>query len=132
MLLTFDGEALDRFWLARYAPELLLAERRRLPAIASIRAQLGGVTEVRVVPVPSDCVDGFLDAYYARPEALLEPAVRRAQSAWAFVSPEVQERAVEALRAELASGEWDRRFGDLRTQPESEGALRLIVGHPAG
>ena len=132
VILTFDGEALDRFWLARYAPELMLAERRRLPSIASIRAQLGGVTEVRSVLVPSDCVDGFLDAFYARPEALLDPAVRRAQSAWAFVNPEVQARAVEALRADLTSGEWDRQFGKLRTQAEFEGSLRLIVGHPVG
>jgi len=131
VVLTFEGEALDRFWLARYAPELMLAERRRLPAIESIRAQLGGVTEVSAVPIPGDCVDGFLDAFYARPEALLDPVVRRAQSAWQFVSPEVQERAVAALRADLASGEWDRRFGKLRRQPEFEGALRLIVSRPA-
>lgn len=130
VVLTFDGEALDRSWLARYAPELLEAERRRMPPLGTITAALGGTAEVRPVPIPNDCVDGFIDAFYARPERLLDPEVRRAQSAWSFVSAEVQARAVEALRAELGSGEWDRRFGTLRQQPTFEGALRLIVSHP--
>src|SRR5256885_1214516 len=33
VVLTFDGDALDRFWLAGYAPELIAAERRRYPAM---------------------------------------------------------------------------------------------------
>jgi hypothetical protein len=75
-------------------------------------------------------VDGFTEAFYARPERLLEPAVRRAQSAWGFVEHGAEQRAVEALRGALASGDWDRRFGALRTQPEFEGSLRLIVNMP--
>jgi hypothetical protein len=34
------------------------------------------------------------------------------------------------LRADLASGEWDRRYGHLRSQPEFVGALRLITAGP--
>jgi len=34
---------------------------------------------------------------------------------------------VAALANDLASGAWDRRFGALRTQPEFDGSLRLIV-----
>ncbi|MFD8810863.1 hypothetical protein ACFV23_05070 [Streptomyces sp. NPDC059627] len=74
-----------------------------------------------------DCVDGFTEAYYARPESFLDPAVRRAQSAWTFLEPGGEERAVERLAADLASGAWDERYGHLRTQPEFHGAARLIV-----
>jgi SAM-dependent methyltransferase len=130
VLLSFDGDALDRFWLATYAPELIAAERRRYPALDLIGEWLGGSTAVSVVPIPIDCVDGFTEAFYARPERLLEPAVRRAQSAWGFVERGAEQRAVEALRGALASGDWDRRFGALRTQPEFEGSLRLIVNLP--
>lgn len=130
VVLTFDGDALDRFWLAEYAPEVIAAERRRYPSIDRIRALLGGVTEVRSMPIPIDCIDGFTEAFYGRPERLVDPVVRGAQSAWGFVEPAQQAHAVEALRAELASGEWDRRFGAQRTQPELEGSLRLIVGRP--
>lgn len=87
-------------------------------------------TEVRVVPIQIDCADGFGEAYYARPEAFLDPAVRAAQSAWGFVDDALEERAVARLRQDLESGEWDRRHGTLRTQSELEGSLRLVVGYP--
>ena len=87
---------------------------------------------VTAVPVPIDCVDHFTETYYARPERFLEPAVRQAQSAWGFVPPADAERAVERLRNDLASGEWDRRYGHLRTQPEFVGSLRLIIARPHG
>lgn len=129
-ILTFDGDALDRFWLASYAPELLAAERRRLPKLDVIAERLGGSTTVSVVPIPIDCTDGFTEAHYARPERLLDPTVRRAQSAWGFITDEAARRAVEALRGDLDSGAWDHRFGQLRTQPELEGSLRLLVNVP--
>jgi hypothetical protein len=132
VVLTFDGTALDRFWLAQYVPELIAAERRRYPAIERIAAVLGGRTAVTAVPVPADCVDGFTEAFYARPERFLDPAVRQSQSAWGFVDPAVAERAVGRLRRDLESGEWDRRHGALRSDPEFDGSLRLVTSHPAG
>jgi SAM-dependent methyltransferase len=131
VLLVFDGDAADRFWLAEYAPELIAAEQRRDPKIDWICEVLGGAV-VHEVPVPIDCVDGFTEAFYARPEAFLDPAVRGAQSAWSFVSEAEVEGPVSRLAADLASGEWDRRFGALRTQPEFVGSLRLIVARAQG
>ena len=127
VVMTFDGDAMDRFWLMDYAPEVFVHERRRMPPIDRICAGLGGGCEVRTVPVPLDCTDGFNEAYYGRPERFLEPAVRKSQSAWGFVTPDVEERIVAKLAADLASGGWDARYGHLRTQPWFEGALRLIV-----
>ena len=71
--------------------------------------------------------DGFMEAFYGRPEALLDPAVRRSQSAWAHAAPEAAERGLARLREALADGAWDARHGHLRTQPEYSGALRLVV-----
>ena len=129
-VLTFDGDELDRLWLAEYAPELMAAERRRYPAITTIAAAIGRTTDVLEVPIPIDCVDGFTEAYYARPEAFLDPQVRAAQSAWGFVTPGATDRAVDRLRSDLASGEWQRTYGQLLTQPQFGGSLRLLVGHP--
>jgi SAM-dependent methyltransferase len=131
VVLTFDGDALDQYWLADYSPELMAAERRRMPSIASIRAALGGSSEVTVVPVPADCADGFTEAYYARPEMLLDPRARAAQSAWGFITAAEQDEAVARLRADLESGAWDARYGPLRRAPSYNGALRLVVAHPA-
>ena len=103
-ILTFDGDALDRFWLADYVPELMAAERRRYPAIDLLCKTLGGRTEVQTIPVPIDCVDGFTEAFYARPERFLDASVRHSQSAWGFVDEKVQARFVKALRDDLQSG----------------------------
>jgi SAM-dependent methyltransferase len=130
VVLTFDGDALDLLWLADYVPELITAERRRYPAIEHIREVLGGTSTVTPVPVPADCADGFTEAYFARPERFLDPAVRQSQSAWGFVEPAAIERGVARLRADLDSGAWDRRYGALRTRPEFTGSLRLVTAHP--
>jgi hypothetical protein len=127
VILTFDGESLDSWWLADYAPELMQAEGRRYPRIERICEVLGGAATVTPVPVPFDCVDGFTEAFYGRPEAFLEPAVRRSQSAWGFVDPLVEDRFASELRADLASGRWDEEHGGLRTKTEFVGALRLVV-----
>jgi SAM-dependent methyltransferase len=129
-VLTFDGDELDRHWLAGYAPELIAAERRRYPAVPAIAEAIGRTTDVIEVPIPIDCVDGFTEAFYARPEAFLDPAVRAAQSAWGFIEPEATTRAVDSLRADLESGEWNRKHGHLRTQDWFLGSLRLVVGRP--
>jgi SAM-dependent methyltransferase len=130
VILTFDGRHLNEFWLADYVPELIAAEQPRYPDIERVRAVLGGVSTVDMVRIPIDCADGFTEAYYARPEQFLDPDVRLAQSAWAFVDPVATDRAMAKLRADLDSGEWDRRHGHLRDQPEFVGALRLITALP--
>ncbi|HEX8001543.1 MAG TPA: class I SAM-dependent methyltransferase [Mycobacteriales bacterium] len=126
VVLTFDPDALDLLWLAEYAPELVAAERRRYLPPARMADLLGGGT-VTPVPVPVDCVDGFTEACYARPEAFLDEGVRRAQSAWTFVPRAAEDRAVARLAADLADGTWDARYGALRDQPTFPGSLRLVV-----
>jgi SAM-dependent methyltransferase len=130
LVLTFDGEALDRWWLNDYAPELFVAERKRYVDIGRIAEAIGPRSEVLTVPIPLDCVDGFTEAFYGRPERLLDADVRRAQSAWGFVDADVIRRFEKTLAADLASGRWDERYGHLRTQPTFEGSVRLIVGRP--
>jgi|SRR5580658_2973301 SAM-dependent methyltransferase len=67
VIVTCDPDALDRFWLHEYAPEVTRVEAGRYPPIASIAATLSGRTEVLHVPIPLDCRDGFNEAYYGRP-----------------------------------------------------------------
>jgi SAM-dependent methyltransferase len=130
VILTFDPVALLDFWLNDYAPELIAVERRRYPEIDRVCEVLGGSCTVTPVPIASDCTDGFGDAFYNRPEKFLDPAVRLSQSAWGLIDAETTERAVSRLAAELESGEWDRKYGALRSQPEYVGAVRLICALP--
>lgn len=130
IVLTFDPDALDHFWNVHYFPELIEVEKLRYPSIEFLTEALGGNCEVQHIPVPLDCVDGFQEAYYGRPEAFLEKEVRLAQSAWGFLSEEVEERLVKALADDLKSGEWDRKFGEFRSKPNFTCALRLIIARP--
>ncbi|MFC0675344.1 class I SAM-dependent methyltransferase [Brachybacterium hainanense] len=130
VILTCDPAALRRSWLVDYAPEVIATEARRYPAIADLVAGIGGAVTVQGLPIPLACVDGFSEAYYGRPELLLDAGARRANSAWSFVGPEVEERFERRLRADLASGAWDELHGALRTRPTFDGSLRLLVARP--
>lgn len=128
IVLTCDPAELDRFWLVSYAPAVIAVEARRYPPIETIAAILGETSTVTSVPIPLHCTDGFGEAYYGRPELLLDPGARLANSAWSFVDPTLGDRFAADLRRDLDSGLWDQGHGHLRRQPVFEGSLKLIVG----
>ena len=130
VILTCDPGRLRRFWLTDYAPEVIDTEAVRYPAVEAIAAGLGGTAAATVVPVPLDCTDGFNEAYYGRPEALLDPAARLSCSAWSFVGDAVHDRFARDLSRDLADGTWDGRHGHLRTQPAFDGSLILVTARP--
>jgi hypothetical protein len=127
VVFTWDGPSIQDFWLDDYVPELSRTEGARMPDLDRVAAALGGEVTITPVPIPRDCGDGFVEAFYARPEALLDPDVRAAQSAWAFVDPAAVTRGLERLAGDLESGAWDACHGHLRTQPEYVGAPHLVV-----
>jgi SAM-dependent methyltransferase len=127
VIMTGDPERLRRFWLNEYGPEVIDTEARRYPSVAELSEGLGGPVTASVVPVPLDCTDGFNEAYYGRPEALLDPAARRSCSAWSFVDAAVHDRFTRDLGRDLANGTWDRRHGQLRRLPAFEGSLILVT-----
>jgi SAM-dependent methyltransferase len=126
VVFTFDLDCLSA-WQLDHLAEGLKIERPRFPPLDAVAAALGGRTRVEHVPTPGDCTDGFFEAFWNRPEHLLDPAVRAAQSMWALLPPGVEDRIVERLDAELRSGAWDDHHGHLRELEEYDGALRLVV-----
>ncbi|MEU5539775.1 class I SAM-dependent methyltransferase [Streptomyces sp. NPDC020362] len=130
VILTCDPAMVRHFWLYRYAPEVLDTEARRYPPIEELATALGGTSTVRTVPIPLDCTDGFNEAYYGRPEMLLDPAARQACSAWSFVDDHARERFDQTLRHDLESGAWDEEFGHLRGRPTYEGSLVIVRSAP--
>lgn len=130
VVLSCDPREVQRFWLNDFAPAVLAAEARRYPELETMTRALGGEVEIWQVPIPFDCRDGFNEAYYGRPEMLLDQQARLACSAWSFLDAAETAQAVEKLRAALADGAWDAAHGHLRRQPFFGGSLRLIVGHP--
>jgi SAM-dependent methyltransferase len=126
VIFTFELDDLPA-WQRELLRDGLEKERPRFPAIDDVAAALGGRTRVERIPTPGDCVDGFFEAFWRRPEALLDPAVRGAQSMWALLEPAVEQRIVERLATSLDSGAWDAAHGHLREQEEFQGALRLVI-----
>lgn len=115
VILTWDKSFAGRFWLTRdYLPEIDEWTGNQLPPLDEIEAELGAVERQRL-PIPRDCHDGFLRAYWARPEAYLQDRVRQNISQFNLVDPVAIERGVDRLRRDLASGDWDGRNGQLRT-----------------
>jgi hypothetical protein len=129
VILTCDPERVQDFWLNEYAPAVLAAEARRYPWMQALRSGLATEIEIHPVPIPLACRDGFNEAYYGRPEMLLDDGARLSCSAWSFVEAELATEYVERLRSALGDGSWDKKHGHLRHQPEFLGSLYLIVSH---
>jgi SAM-dependent methyltransferase len=122
---TSDTGWLRRFWLTRdYLPEVadLLVGR---PSLTELASAIGA--QMEPVLVPWDCVDGFFEAYWRRPQAYLDENVRRGVSVWARVGPDAEQRAVRDIRDDLASGRWAERNRDLLGLDAAELGLRLVV-----
>lgn len=129
VILTFDPDALHLGWLASCFPELVAVEAKRYPPLNSIVEALGCNCSIQKIPVTLDCIDGFQEAFYGRPEAFLEKEVRDAQSAWGFLDEKIKSQMLGRFEQMLKSGDWDARFGEYRKLPSFHGALRLLVAN---
>lgn len=126
VVVTWDPSS-SRFWLIDdYFAELFEIDRRIFPAIDDYRRALGHI-EVHPLPIPHDCVDGFLGAYWRRPHAYLDAGVRSAISTFAKVPPREVESGLARLRRDLADGTWARRHGDLLDRAEIDLGYRIVV-----
>jgi SAM-dependent methyltransferase len=127
VVLGFDEPQSSSFWLVSdYFPETGAIESARAPQLEQLVDGLGA-TRVEVVPVPHDCTDGFAGAYWRRPEAYLDPAVRAGISSLAAMDDAVLEPGLSRLRADLDSGAWHDRHADLLGLDEIDLGYRLII-----
>jgi SAM-dependent methyltransferase len=127
VIVAAAGPVMNQLWLtADYWPGM--AQDRR-PDIQPdvIAAQLGGTVSIEPLPLPRDCVDGFGEAYWARPEAYLDATVRAGMSCFQRLEPAELERGLEQLAADLQSGDWDAQHGHLRQTDELDCGHRLTV-----
>ncbi len=125
VIFFFEPLVSVQFWLLDYFPGAADTDRRA-PGRDEIGATLD-LHEVQVVPVPADCADGFAAAFWARPERYLEPQVQAGMSLLARLPRTELSIGTRRLRADLGSGEWERRFGHLRSSPTLDGGCRLAI-----
>jgi SAM-dependent methyltransferase len=123
VLLTFDPA--HRPWLTDYLPELAKLDAAQMPAITDYARWLGDV-QIVPLPVPHDCSDGFLYAYWRRPEAYLDPRIRSGSSSfWAL--GDTARPGLDRLARDLADGNWARRYATLMANDTYDVGYRLIV-----
>ncbi len=128
VIFTWDPEH-PGFWLVQdYLPEILEIDRPLFPSLREIEESIGAL-EVKTLPIPADCSDGFLGAYWRRPTAYLDAGVRGAIST--FSKLKHASAGLARLRRDIEDGTWDNRYGELLTQPELDIGYRLIVARCA-
>jgi SAM-dependent methyltransferase len=132
VVFSWDPTYAGRFWLsAEYFPEVWRDQDvADFPSLAEQAAAFGDA-DVEVVPIPWDCRDGFMSAFWRRPEAYLDPAVRAGISTLAKRSDDELAEGLARLRADLDSGAWARRHADLLERDELDLGYRLLVRRQA-
>ncbi len=124
VLLTFDPS--HRPWLTDYLPELVALDEGQMPKMSQYAEWLGSVT-IEPVLVPDNCTDGFLYAYWCRPEAYLDERIRSGSSS--FWSIQGLGAGLARLSNDLETGQWVRKYGHLRDQLEYDAGYRLVIGN---
>jgi SAM-dependent methyltransferase len=131
VVLTWDPRVTAHsFWLVSdYLPEVAQHDRY-LATLDDAVAGLGSDAYVVTLPVPANCADGVLAAYWQRPTAYLDAGVRAGMSGLALLEQNVVNEAINRLQQDLTTGLWQRRYGHLTSLTEIDLGYRLVVAGP--
>ncbi|HEX4392526.1 MAG TPA: methyltransferase domain-containing protein [Mycobacterium sp.] len=129
IVLTWDHNVIKGFWLLRdYLPAAGETDARLAVPIHDLVSLLGRDTvSIVTIPVPHDCVDGFGGAYWRRPDAYLDAVIQQGMSLFSMTPEQHVQEGLARLRADLTSGEWQRRNADLLHRTELDLGYRLLV-----
>ena len=123
VVLTFDP-LMSSFWLLDYLPSLASLDSQQMPAMNDFEAELGPVERI-AVPIPHDCVDGMLCAYWRRPAAYLDPDVRSSISSFWKIGDITE--PLQRLEDDIRSGAWERRYARFLERESFDFGYHLVV-----
>jgi len=104
--------------------DLVTLDEQIMPRMTDCQRWLGAV-ENSTMPIPHDCTDGFLYAYWRWPQAYLDPRIRAAMSSfWALGTSSV---GLEKQARDLGSGAWETRYSDLLNHDGCDAGYRLVT-----
>jgi SAM-dependent methyltransferase len=127
VMLTFDPAYIRAYWLVRdYLPEIAILDEARFPPLEVVADALGSA-QIIPVPIAGDCADGFLCAWWRRPLAYCDAAVRANISPFAVLDPAVVGEAMDRLERDVADGSWAERNAELLVQGEADFGYRLLI-----
>ena len=132
ILLTHKPDLYD-FWLLDYFPIIREIDREIFSSIGEIESEAvlnHWQVESITVPVPFDCRDGFLGAYWQRPWAYFSPEVRRSISTFNLLDPDLVKKSLHRLKRDLDSGAWSRQYNHLNNLTELDLGYRILKMTP--
>lgn len=128
VIFTYDHSYAKRFWLLRdYLPKLARLDCDRFPGIDEQRVATGDEVKIEPVPIPHDCEDGFLAAYWRRPRAYLDEGVRLGISTFRLPGAERLLDGLDELAEDLQTGRWENRNQDILGCEQLDLGYRLLV-----
>jgi SAM-dependent methyltransferase len=128
VIFTYDRSYSQHFWLLRdYLPRLGRLDSERCPPLQEQSAALDEEVRIEPVPIPHDCEDGFLAAYWRRPRAYLDEGVRACMSMFHLPGAEEMLDGLDDLAEDLDSGLWEDRYADLLELDQLDLGYRLLI-----
>jgi SAM-dependent methyltransferase len=112
------------FWLTKdYFPEIHKMDKYIFPELEELNEHFDEV-KMSPLPIPGDCKDGFLAAFWKRPEAYLSSKVR--QSISTFYKLENVFEGLQKLEDDLASGVWAKNNHAILSSSSLDVGYRVI------
>ncbi len=129
ILLSFDIRFAQKIWLYDYFPWLWKDALKFLPLneiTSLIEKNTQRVIEVIPLMLPYDLSDLFAAAAWRRPELYLQREMRAGISSFALADPTLIESGVNSLAADLSSGEWEKKYGEIHQLTEIDVGYRFL------
>jgi ubiquinone/menaquinone biosynthesis C-methylase UbiE len=130
ILFTYDPAAISSFWLTHYFPAFMKDVQSTFLPIPSLILEIESLSNLIVnilpFPLPNDLSDSFAAVGWARPELYLDENIRNGISSFAKMTEAELDRGLTSLRDDLETKAWDRKYGNLRQQPEYDAGYRFI------
>lgn len=121
--ITWDPQV-EPFWLTRdYFPEIHEMDKGIFPEIEALKEHFDDV-KIRPLQIPSDCQDGFLAAFWQRPEAYLSRQVRQSMSPFSKIKRLTE--GLQKLEKDLASGVWAKNNHAILSLSSLDVGYRVI------
>jgi len=130
VIFTMDPRKSEQFWLYDYFPEIARQCLEVFPPIDEVAGIISGngkwQTLIKKFPLPPDLSDRHMISAWAKPEIYFDAQMRQNTSGFALASPTVVELGLKRLKQDLKSGQWDSKYGNLRSRKYFDGGFRFL------
>lgn len=128
VIFTWDRKLISNSWLlCDYLPASKDFALKLSIAIEAYASMFEAPVEIIHVPIPWDCLDGFPEAYWRRPNEVLDPVVWKSVSILTLIPEYERTKGLNRLALELRNGQWRKKYGHLLKLEEYDMGIRLVV-----